>query len=108
MKNAQQLLEELNTLDEHVSIEAKTASDVGKSIMETVCAFANEPRLGGGYLLLGVSAVSNSFWPMYEPVGVPNPDQLQQDLATQCTQQCSMYRFDLNYPLNESAKKLLS
>ncbi|MEZ6081895.1 MAG: hypothetical protein R3C56_41335 [Pirellulaceae bacterium] len=39
MKNAQQLLEELNTLDEHVSIEAKTASDVGKSIMETVCGF---------------------------------------------------------------------
>ncbi len=84
MKSAQELLEELNTLDEHISIEAKTASDVGKSIMETVCAFANEPQLGGGYILLGVSPVENAFWPIYEAVGVPNPDQQQQDLATQC------------------------
>ncbi len=84
MKTAQELLEELNTLDEHTSIEAKTASDTGKSIMETVCAFANEPQLGGGYLLLGVSAAENAFWPIYEAVGVPEADKMQQDLATQC------------------------
>jgi len=41
MKTAEQLLEELNTLDESASIEAKTASELGKSFLETVCAFAN-------------------------------------------------------------------
>lgn len=84
MKTAQELLTELNTLDEHLTIEAKTASDVGASLMETVCAFSNEPHLGGGYILLGVAPATDSFWPVYEAVGVPNSDQLQQDIATQC------------------------
>ena len=84
MKTAQELLTELNTLDEHLTIEAKTASDVGTSLMETVCAFANEPHLGGGYILLGVAPASDSFWPVFEVVGVRNPDQLQQDVASQC------------------------
>lgn len=51
---AVELLESLNLLDEHERIEAKRASDIGKSLLETVCAFANEPCLGGGWLLLGV------------------------------------------------------
>ena len=51
MKTAEQLIEELNTLDEHTSIEAKTAFELGTSIMETVCAFSNEPHLGGGYII---------------------------------------------------------
>ena len=84
MKTAEQLLEELNTLDEHVSIEAKTSSELGTSVMETVCAFSNEPHLGGGYIILGVAPVASSFWPIYEAVGVPDADQLQQDIATQC------------------------
>ena len=84
MKTAQELLTELNTLDEHLTIEAKTASDVGTSLMETVCAFANEPHMGGGYILLGVAPASDSFWPVYEAVGVGDSDQLQQDIATQC------------------------
>lgn len=84
MKTAEQLIEELNTLDEHTSIEAKTASEIGTSLMETVCAFSNEPHLGGGYLILGVAPVASSFWPIYEAVGVPDADQLQQNLATQC------------------------
>jgi ATP-dependent DNA helicase RecG len=84
MKTAKQIIEELNTLDEHVSIEAKTASQLGNSVMETVCAFANEPHLGGGYLILGVAPASDSFWPVYEAVGVPGADQLQSDIATQC------------------------
>jgi ATP-dependent DNA helicase RecG len=84
MKSAQELLDELNTLDEHISIEAKTASEVGKSIMETVCAFANEPQLGGGYILMGVAPVSDSFWPIYEASGIRDADQLQQNLASQC------------------------
>jgi len=84
MKSAQQLIEELNALDEHASIEAKTASASGESLMETVCAFANEPGLGGGYLILGVAPASDSFWPVYEVVGVPDPDKLQSDIASQC------------------------
>jgi len=84
MKSAEQLIEELNELDEHASIEAKTASASGESLMETVCAFANEPGLGGGYLILGVAPASDSFWPAYDVVGVPDPDKLQSDVASQC------------------------
>ena len=46
---ALELLESLNLLDEQECIEAKRASEVGKSLLETVCAFANEPGLGGGW-----------------------------------------------------------
>lgn len=53
MKTAQEIFEQLNSIDENVRIDAKRASGIDKSIMETVCAFANEPGLGGGYLLLG-------------------------------------------------------
>ena len=84
MKTAQELLDELNAADESTGIEAKRSSKIGKSILETVCAYANEPGLGGGYLLLGVVPVENSFWPMYEPVGIENPDKIQADLASQC------------------------
>ena len=45
------LLESLNLLDENEHIEAKRASELGKSVLETICAFANEPGLGGGWLL---------------------------------------------------------
>mgnify|MGYP000110729114 CR=1 FL=1 len=55
MRSAQDLLDELNAVDESTRIEAKRASDLGKSVMETVIAFANEPGLDGGYLLLGAS-----------------------------------------------------
>jgi len=84
MKSAQQLIEELNALDEHVSIEAKTASQLGDSVMQSICAFANEPHLGGGYLILGVAPAADSFWPAYDAVGVPNAEQLQSDIASQC------------------------
>lgn len=84
MKSAYELIEELNTLDEHVSIEAKTASEIGESLMETVCAFANEPHLGGGHIILGVAPATDSFWPVYEAVGVPDADKMQNDIASQC------------------------
>ena len=48
MKTAQEIFEQLNSIDENVRIDAKRASGIDKSIMETVCAFANEPGLGGG------------------------------------------------------------
>ena len=54
MKTAKELFELLNSFDEDRRIEAKSASAVGKSMMETVCAFSNEPGLRGGYLLLNV------------------------------------------------------
>ncbi|WP_234264210.1 AlbA family DNA-binding domain-containing protein [Hydrogenophaga sp. NFH-34] len=47
--NARELLDNLNLLDESERIEAKRALDAGKSVLETICAFANEPGLGGGY-----------------------------------------------------------
>ena len=57
------LLESLNLLDENEHIEAKRASEVGKSILETICAFANEPGLGGGWLLLGVVREEQALFP---------------------------------------------
>ncbi|MDF5262294.1 hypothetical protein P3654_25125 [Vibrio parahaemolyticus] len=44
----QQLLEQLRQLDEQPRIEAKRAGEIGPSVMQTICAFANEPGLGGG------------------------------------------------------------
>lgn len=78
------LLRDLNELDEHPRVEAKTGSEAGKSTIQTVCAFANEPRLGGGYILFGVSRSEDLFGSRYEVVGVPDPDKLQADLASQC------------------------
>ena len=61
MKTARELLDELNSLDESARIEAKAGSQVDRSIHETICAFANEPGLDGGYLLLGVRAQETLF-----------------------------------------------
>ena len=86
MKTAQEILDQLNSIDENVRIDAKRASEIDKSIMETVCAFANEPGLGGGYLLLG--AVRTGFengLPVYVPENIENPDKIQNDVTTQCS-----------------------
>lgn len=82
--SAAALLRDLNQLDEHPRIEAKTGSEMGKSALQTVCAFANEPRLGGGYLLFGVSAADDLSGRRYAAVGVSDADKLQSDLASQC------------------------
>ncbi len=82
--NAHELLQRLNLLDENERIEAKRARDSGKSMLETICAFANEPGLGGGWLLLGVTREELALFPGYEVEGVPNPDKLSADLASQC------------------------
>jgi ATP-dependent DNA helicase RecG len=60
----------LSDSDESVSIEAKTASELGKSIAETISAFSNEPHAGGGYLLLGVEKNGSSAISEYAIVGV--------------------------------------
>lgn len=85
MRTAEDLLQELTALDESHRIEAKKARQIDRSVMETICAFANEPGLDGGYLLLGVRRDSRDlFGPTYRVEGIDNPDQVQADLASQC------------------------
>lgn len=85
MRSAEDLLQELTALDESHRIEAKHARQIDRSVMETVCAFANEPGLGGGYLLLGVRRDSQDlFNNTYRVEGIDDPDKLQSDLASQC------------------------
>ena len=79
-----ELWQKLCSADESVEIEAKRAEEVGKSVLATVSAFANEPDRGGGYLLLGATRDENALFPDYVIVGVSNPDKIQADLATQC------------------------
>lgn len=81
---AEDLLQRLNVLDENERIEAKKGQEAGKSILETICAFANEPDLDGGWILLGVSRDEMDLFSSYKVVGVPNPDKLSGDLASQC------------------------
>lgn len=85
MESASYLIQQLNMLDEHVHVEAKRGQEIDKSILETICAFSNEPGLGGGYLLLGVINDENSLFPSYTVAGVPSPDKLQADLASKCS-----------------------
>ena len=82
--NAQELLESLTLLDENERIEAKRAQDVGKSLLETICAFANEPGMDGGWLLLGVAPDEQALFPGYAIEGVTDPDKLSADIASQC------------------------
>lgn len=85
MRSAKELFDELNAVDESSRIEAKRASELGKSIMQTVIAFANEPGLDGGYLLLGADWSTNEKGDtVYHAAGISDPDRLQRDLATQC------------------------
>ena len=78
------LLDDLNRLDESPRIEAKAASEIGKSLMETVVAFANTSGMGGGTLLLGVEKEADLFGEPYVPTGVADPDRIMADLASQC------------------------
>ena len=78
------LLERLRSGDECHDLEAKRGSGIDVSIMETVCAFCNEPGMGGGHLLLGVTRSENQLFPDYEVVGIADPDKIQNDFASQC------------------------
>ena len=86
MRTAKELFAELNSFDENRRIEAKSASAVGKSMMETVCAFANEPGLCGGYLLLGAkrTGMAEDGRPVYEPEDIENTDKVQSDFVAMC------------------------
>jgi ATP-dependent DNA helicase RecG len=91
MRSALELFEELNAVDESTRIEAKRASELGKSVMQTVIAFANEPGLDGGYLLLGADwSINAKGDTVYRPAGLPDPDKVQRDLASQCASMLSV------------------
>ena len=78
------LLEQLNMLDENERVEAKRGSEIGRAVMETVCAFANEPGLQGGTLLLGVVRDDADASLPWQITGVTQPDNLSADLASRC------------------------
>ncbi len=83
--SASEILAQLNLLDEASRFEAKEGQDIDKSARETICAFCNEPDLGGGYLILGLRRTQMLFDTQYTVVGVEDPDKLQCNLATQCS-----------------------
>ena len=93
MKTAKELFKLLNSFDEDRRIEAKSASAVGKSMRETVCAFSNEPGLRGGYLLLGAKRVgmAGDGKPIYEPENIGNSDKIQSDFVAMCNSMFAEY-----------------
>ena len=76
MKKAKEIIEILNAVDENVKLEAKRGSSIDKSVMESICAFSNEPNLGGGLIVLGIQREENSLFPSYIISGINNTDQL--------------------------------
>ena len=84
MRTARELFEELNAQDESATLEAKGAHELGRAVLETVCAFANEPDMGGGYLIIGAARENSSLFPSYVAEHIDDTDKVQSDLATQC------------------------
>lgn len=82
---AEDLFKLLNQQDECDWIEAKGGHESSHSVMETVCAFSNEPSLGGGYILLGLAEDKASLVPQYKIVHIADPDKFQRDFVTQCS-----------------------
>ncbi|HPS50329.1 MAG TPA: ATP-binding protein [Bacteroidales bacterium] len=82
---AEELFDILNDTDECPWIEAKGIGDTTTSIMETVCSYSNEPGLGGGYILMSISADDSATAATHYKVDpMPDPDKIQSDIATQC------------------------
>ena len=83
--NFAEIFNELQNCDETDRIEAKGASyGIGESFLASVSAFSNEPELGGGYILLGVSEDFEASNHKFSITGIDNPDKLQQQIASQC------------------------
>ena len=78
------LINELNQTDEHHQIEAKAGREISRPVLQSICAFSNEPGLSGGVVLLGLSRDEGAMPPRYEVTGVTDPDKLSQDVASQC------------------------
>lgn len=86
-----ELLSLLQNSDEVERIEAKQSTEViGKSVQETICAFCNEPDLGGGYLILGLMKNDPSNSTRYLISGVKDPDKLQREIVSLCRQNFSI------------------
>ncbi len=79
-----ELFELLNEQDECPWIEAKGGGESTHSVMETVCAYCNEPGLGGGYIIMGIAEDTVSLEHEYKVVSVKDSDKFQRDFATQC------------------------
>ena len=88
--SAKELFEILNDHDESDWIEAKGGHDSSHSVMETVCAYCNEPNLGGGYIILGVAEDHTEFFSQYKLVNIDNPDKFQSDFVSKCS---TMFNF---------------
>lgn len=89
-QTAQALFTILNQQDECDWIEAKGGHEASHSVMETVCAFCNEPGLGGGYILLGVAEEKASLFPTYKTSDIKDPDKSQRDFISQCSSMFNM------------------
>ena len=80
----------INTLQksgENERIEAKqTTRAVGKSLLSTIAAFSNEPNMGGGYLVLGLTKNTTENPPYYAVTGIKDPEQVQSEVVTICRQ----------------------
>ena len=86
---AEELLEILNDSDECSWMEAKNYSNTSnqyrmRSLMETICSFSNEPGLGGGFILLGISENERESSKRYSVSGVSKPDEVQSNVANEC------------------------
>ncbi len=79
---AKEIYDQLLRLDESVQVEVKKGSEVGKSVLETICAFSNEPGIVEGYILLGIAQVD--LFGNYEIEEIRDTDKVQRDISTQC------------------------
>lgn len=80
--NAKELYARLLRLDESVQVEVKKGSEAGKSVLETICAFSNEPGIVEGYILLGIAPAD--LFGDYRVEGIRDIDKVQRDIASQC------------------------
>ena len=79
---AKELYSQLLRLDESVQVEVKRGSQAGKSVLETICAFSNEPGIVEGYILLGVA--QDQITKQYSIEGITELDELQKNISSQC------------------------
>lgn len=81
-----QLINQLQRRDECRGIEAKTSqTTLGKSALETISSFSNEPGLDGGYLILGLQKNDDeTSTERYNIIGVNDPDKIQNELTGVC------------------------
>jgi len=78
-----ELLERLREVDECPEIEAKrAAAELGRSALDTISAFSNEPGMGGGYLIFGLEEDLTTG--RHVVAGIADPKKLEQEIATVC------------------------